>query len=157
MGGGLELATTCHIRVADDSTFFALPEGSRGIFVGGGGSVRITKLVGAQTVMDMMMTGRVYKAAEGVAKGFAQYHVPQGEALAKAIELAERIAQNAPMTNYALMHALPRIAEQTADHGYLMEALMSSVVQSAPEAKARVRAFLDGTGPKVKPDGIKAG
>ena len=78
------------------------------------------------------------------------------DALAKAIELAERIAQNAPMTNYALMHALPRIAEQTADHGYLMEALMSSVVQSAPEAKARVRAFLDGTGPKVKPDGIKA-
>ena len=155
VGGGLELATTCHIRVADDSTFFALPEGSRGIFVGGGGSVRITKLVGAQTVMDMMMTGRVYKAAEGVAKGFAQYHVPKGEALAKAIELAERIAQNAPMTNYALMHALPRIAEQTADHGYLMEALMSSVVQSAPEAKARVRAFLDGTGPKVRPDGIR--
>ena len=150
VGGGLELATSCHIRVMDETTFFALPEGSRGIFVGGGGSVRITKLVGAQTVMDMMMTGRVYKAAEGVAKGFAQYHVPKGEALAKAIELAERIAQNAPMTNYALMHALPRIAEQTADHGYLMEALMSSVVQSAPEAKVRVRAFLDGTGPKVR-------
>jgi (methylthio)acryloyl-CoA hydratase len=156
VGGGLELATSCHIRVADETTFFALPEGSRGIFVGGGGSVRITKLVGAQTVMDMMMTGRVYKAAEGVAKGFAQYLVPAGEALNKAIELAERIAQNAPMTNYALMHALPRIAEQTADHGFMMESLMSSVVQSAPEAKARVRAFLDGTGPKVKPDGIKA-
>jgi enoyl-CoA hydratase/carnithine racemase len=156
VGGGLELATSCHIRVADETTFFALPEGSRGIFVGGGGSVRITKLVGAQTVMDMMMTGRVYKAAEGVAKGFAQYLVPAGQALDKAIELAERIAQNAPMTNYALMHALPRIAEQTADHGFLMESLMSSVVQSAPEAKARVRAFLDGTGPKVKPDGIKA-
>ena len=156
VGGGLELATSCHIRVADETTFFALPEGSRGIFVGGGGSVRITKLVGAQTVMDMMMTGRVYKAAEGVAKGFAQYLVPEGQALAKAIELAERIAQNAPMTNYALMHALPRIAEQTADHGFMMEALISSVVQSAPEAKARVRAFLDGTGPKVRPEGISA-
>ena len=157
VGGGLELATSCHIRVADETTFFALPEGSRGIFVGGGGSVRITKLVGAQTVMDMMMTGRVYKAEEGVAKGFAQYMVPAGQALAKAIELAERIAQNAPMTNYALMHALPRIAEQTADHGFLMESLMSSVVQSAPEAKARVRAFLDGSGPKVRPDGIQKG
>ena len=152
IGGGLELATSCHIRVADDSTFFSLPEGSRGIFVGGGGSVRITKLVGAQTVMDMMMTGRVYNAAEGVAKGFAQYHVPTGQALAKAIELAERIAQNAPMTNYAVMQALPRIAEQTADHGFLMESLMSSITQSAPEAKARVRAFLDGTGPKVRPN-----
>ncbi len=151
IGGGLELATSCHIRVADDSTFFSLPEGSRGIFVGGGGSVRITKLVGAQTVMDMMMTGRVYSAAEGVVKGFAQYHVPRGQALAKAIELAERIAQNAPMTNYAVMQAVPRISDLPADHGFLMESLMSSITQSAPEAKARVRAFLDGTGPKVKP------
>ena len=47
VGGGLELASACHIRVADDTTFFALPEGSRGIFVGGGGSVRVPKLVGA--------------------------------------------------------------------------------------------------------------
>ena len=65
VGGGLELASSCHIRVADDTAFFALPEGSRGIFVGGGGSVRIPKLVGAHRMLDMMLTGRVYKAAEG--------------------------------------------------------------------------------------------
>jgi enoyl-CoA hydratase/carnithine racemase len=150
VGGGLELATACHIRVADDSSFFALPEGSRGIFVGGGGSVRIPKLIGAHRVLDMMLTGRVYKADEGVAVGFAQYHVPAGQALAKAIELAERVAQNAPMTNYALLHGLPRIAEQPADHGFLTESMLAAIAQSAPEAKARVRAFLDGTGPKVK-------
>ncbi len=150
VGGGLELATACHIRVADDSTFFALPEGSRGIFVGGGGSVRVPKLIGAHRMMDMMLTGRVYKAAEGVSIGMAQYHVPTGEALAKAIELAERIAQNAPMTNYALINGLPRIAEQPADHGFLTESLLAGIAQAAPEAKARVRAFLDGTGPKVK-------
>jgi len=150
VGGGLELATACHIRVADDSTFFALPEGSRGIFVGGGGSVRIPKLIGAHRMLDMMLTGRVYKAAEGVSIGMAQYHVPAGEALAKAIELAERIAQNAPMTNYALINGLPRIAEQPADHGFLTESLLAGIAQAAPEAKARVRAFLDGTGPKVK-------
>jgi enoyl-CoA hydratase/carnithine racemase len=152
VGGGLELASACHIRVADDTTFFALPEGSRGIFVGGGGSVRIPKLIGVHRMLDMMLTGRVYKAAEGVAIGMAQYHVPAGQALAKAIELAERIAQNAPMTNYALMHGLPRIAEQPADHGYLTEALLAAISQSAPEAKARVRAFLDGSGPKVRTD-----
>ncbi len=150
VGGGLELATSCHIRVADESAFFALPEGSRGIYVGGGASVRVPKLIGAHRMLDMMLTGRVYKAAEGVGIGMAQYLVPKGEALAKAIELAERIAHNAPMTNYALMHGLPRIAEQSADHGFFTEAMLAAIAQSAPEAKARVKAFLDGTGPKVK-------
>jgi enoyl-CoA hydratase/carnithine racemase len=106
---------------------------------------------GAHRMLDMMLTGRVYKAAEGVALGLAQYHVPAGQALNKAIELAERIAANAPMTNYALIHGLPRIAEQPADHGFLTESMLAALAQSAPEAKARVRAFLDGTGPKVKP------
>ena len=150
VGGGLELASACHLRVADDTAFFALPEGSRGIFVGGGGSVRIPKLAGAHRMLDMMLTGRVYKAAEGVAAGMAQYHVPAGLAFTKAMELAERIAQNAPLTNYALMHGLPRIAEQPADHGFFTEALLAGITQSAPEAKARVRVFLDGSGPKVK-------
>ena len=56
------------------------------------------------------------------------------------------------MTNFALMHALPRIAEQPADHGLFTEALMSSIAQSAPEAKARVKAFLEGKAAKVKKD-----
>ena len=150
VGGGLELATSCHIRVADDSAFFALPEGSRGIFVGGGGSVRIPKLIGAHRMLDMMLTGRVYNAVDATTLGFAQYHVATGAALDKAVALATRIAENAPMTNYALMHALPRIAEQPADHGFLTEGLMSSIVQSAPEAKARVRDFLEGRAAKVK-------
>ena len=75
-GAGVELPHP----VADDTAFFALPEGSRGIFVGGGGSVRIPKLIGAHRMLDMMLTGRVYKAAEAVPLGFAQYHVPAGQA-----------------------------------------------------------------------------
>ncbi len=151
VGGGLELASACHIRVADDTAFFALPEGSRGIFVGGGGSVRLPKLIGAHRMLDMMLTGRVYKAAEGVAIGMAQYHVPAGEALQKAIDLAQAMARNAPMSNYALIHGLPRIAEQPADHGFFTESLLAGIAQSTPEAKSRVRAFLDGTGAKVRP------
>ena len=150
VGGGLELAAACHIRVADESTFYALPEGTRGIFVGGGGAVRIPKLIGVARMTDMMLTGRVYNAQDGERIGLAQYLVPHGQALDKALELAERIAQNAPLTNYALMHALPRIAEQSADHGFLTESLMASIVQTAPEAKARVRAFLEGKAAKVK-------
>jgi enoyl-CoA hydratase/carnithine racemase len=101
-------------------------------------------------MLDMMLTGRVYKAAEAVPLGLAQYHVPEGQALAKALALAEQVAGNAPMTNYALIHGLPRIAEQPADHGFLTESMLAAIAQSAPEAKARVRAFLDGSGPKVQ-------
>lgn len=150
VGGGLELASACHIRVADETTFYALPEGSRGIFVGGGGAVRIPRLIGTARMTDMMLTGRVYNAVDGEKAGFAQYLVPPGKASEKAFELAERVAQNAPLTNYALMHALPRIAEQPADQGFLTEALMAAIAQSAPEAKDRVRAFLEGRASKVK-------
>ena len=150
VGGGLELASACHIRVADSTTFYALPEGSRGIFVGGGGSVRIPKLIGAARMTDMMMTGRVYNAEDGERAGFAQYLVPEGTAFDKALELAKRIASNAPLTNYALMHALPRIAEQPADHGFFTEALIAGIAQSAPEAKERVRDFLEGRAAKVQ-------
>lgn len=150
VGGGLELASACHIRVADASTFYALPEGSRGIFVGGGGAVRIPRLIGAARMSDMMLTGRVYDAVDGEKVGFAQYLVPQGSAFDKAMELAVRVAQNAPLTNYALIHALPRIAEQPADQGFLTEAMMAAIAQSAPEAKQRMRAFLDGKAAKVR-------
>ncbi|OUM00174.1 crotonase/enoyl-CoA hydratase family protein [Variovorax sp. JS1663] len=149
VGGGLELASACHIRVADSTTFYALPEGSRGIFVGGGGSVRIPKLIGTARMMDMMMTGRVYDAQDGERAGFAQYLVDEGRSFEKAFELAKKVAGNAPLTNYALMHALPRISEQPADHGFFTEALISGIVQSAPEAKERVRAFLEGRANKV--------
>lgn len=152
VGGGLELASACHIRVADESAFYALPEGSRGIFVGGGGSVRIPKLVGVARMTDMMLTGRVYNAQDGERAGFAQYLVPEGKAFDKAMELAKRVAANAPLTNYALMHALPRIAEQPADQGFFTEALMAAIVQNAPEAKERVKAFLDGKASKVSKD-----
>jgi enoyl-CoA hydratase/carnithine racemase len=152
VGGGLELASACHIRVADATTFYALPEGSRGIFVGGGGSVRIPKLIGVPRMTDMMLTGRVYDAQEGERAGFAQYLVEEGKAFDKALELARRIATNAPLTNYALMHALPRIAEQPADQGFFTEALIAGIAQAAPQAKERLRDFLEGRAAKVRKD-----
>ena len=150
VGGGLELASACHIRVADETTFYALPEGTRGIFVGGGGAVRIPRLIGAARMTDMMFTGRVYNAHDGERIGLAQYLVAPGAAFDKALEIAVQVAQNTPLTNYALIHALPRIAEQPADQGLLTEAMMAAIAQSAPEAKQRVRAFLDGKAAKVK-------
>src|SRR5262252_6902136 len=112
VGGGLELAAACHIRVAEASAYYALPEGSRGIFVGGGGAVRLPRLIGTARMMEMMLTGHIYDAEEGKHLGFSHYVVPLHAGLNKGIELAERIASNSAMTNFAVTHVLPRIAEQ---------------------------------------------
>jgi (methylthio)acryloyl-CoA hydratase len=150
VGGGLELAAAAHIRVAEASTFYALPEGTRGIFLGGGGSVRITRLIGAARVTDMMLTGRSIGAADGERLGFAQYLVPEGEGLTKALQLAHKIASNAPLSNYAITQALPRIADLSAADGLFVESLMSSIAQGDEAAKERVRAFLAGRAAKVE-------
>ena len=79
IGGGLEIAAAAQVRVADETTFFALPEGQRGIFVGGGGSVRIQRLMGYARMADLMLTGRVLTAAEGERANLCQYVVPAGQ------------------------------------------------------------------------------
>jgi (methylthio)acryloyl-CoA hydratase len=149
VGGGLEIAAACHIRVAEASAYYALPEGSRGIFVGGGGSVRLPRLIGTARIMDMMLTGRVYDADEGQAIGISHYLVARGAGLAKGIELARRIAGNAPMTNFAVTQVLPRIAESDPASGYVTEALIAAIAQGDDEAKARLKAFLEKRAPKV--------
>ena len=150
VGGGLELAAAAHIRVAERSTYYALPEGSRGIFVGGGGSVRLPRLMGVARMMDLMLTGRTLSAEEGVAANLSQYLVETGEGLARGLAIAERIATNAPFTNYALIQALPRIAEQDRASGYVMESLTAAIAGTSEEAKRRMTDFLEKRAPKVK-------
>ncbi|MBL8340870.1 MAG: crotonase/enoyl-CoA hydratase family protein [Rubrivivax sp.] len=149
VGGGLEIASSAHLRVAEDSTFYALPEGTRGIFVGGGGSVRVSRLIGVARMTDMMLTGRVFDADEGQALGFSNYRVADGQGLAKALALAEKIAGNAPLSNFAITQALPRIADLSAADGMFMESLMAGITESDDGAKERVRAFLEKRAGKV--------
>jgi (methylthio)acryloyl-CoA hydratase len=150
VGGGLELASAAHLRVAEDSAFFALPEGSRGIFVGGGGSVRVSRLIGVSRMTDMMLTGRVFDADAGERIGLANYRVPSGQGIEKATELALRIAGNAPLSNYAITQALPRIGELAPAEGLFMETLMSAIAQGDEAAKQRVRDFLSKRAAKVQ-------
>src|SRR5882672_5250427 len=149
VGGGLELAAATHIRVAERSAYYALPEGSRGIYVGGGASVRLPRLIGTARMMDMMLTGRTYGAEEGQAIGLSHYVVETGAGLAKGIELARRIAENAPLTNFAVTQVLPRIAEQDPAAGYLMESLMAAIASDNPEAQQRLKDFLEKRAPKT--------
>jgi (methylthio)acryloyl-CoA hydratase len=150
IGGGLELAAATHLRVAEASAFYALPEGQHGLFVGGGGSVRVPRLIGVHRMVDMMLTGRVIDAGEGQSIGLSHYLVDEGNGFAKALQLAERIAGNAPITNFAVLQALPQIAEASPSQGYLLEALMASVAGGSDDAKERMAAFLAGRGRKVE-------
>jgi (methylthio)acryloyl-CoA hydratase len=149
IGGGLELAAAAHIRVAEHGAYYGLPEGTRGIFVGAGGAVRIPRLIGTARMIDMMLTGRTYSASDGASLGFSQYLVGDGQGLARAIALAEGIAANAVLSNFAIVQALPRIARADPETGLLMESLMTAIAVSDEEAKARLNAFLEKRAPKT--------
>jgi enoyl-CoA hydratase/carnithine racemase len=150
LGGGLELASAAHIRVAEASAFYGLPEGQRGVFTGGGGSARVPRLIGFSRMTDMMLTGRLLDAQEGQQVGISHYLVADGEGVAKAFTLAEKIASNAPLSNFAVMHALPRIAELSQSNGLFVESLMAAIAQGDPDAKQRMQAFLEGRAGKAK-------
>lgn len=143
VGGGLELAASTHIRVAETGASLALPEGQRGIFVGGGGSVRIARLVGVARMSDMMLTGRIVDAEEAERWNLVQYVVEPGQALAKATELAKRAAENSGLSNYAILNALPRIQDMSASDGLFVESIVSAFTANSPEAEERLQAFLE--------------
>jgi (methylthio)acryloyl-CoA hydratase len=149
VGGGLELAAAAHVRVAERSAYYALPEGTRGIFLGGGGTVRLTRLIGVSRVMELMLTGRTYSAEEGQAIGLSHHLVKAGKGLAVGMDLAKRITANTSLTNFAIMHALPRIAESDPASGYMTEALMAAIAQGSDDAKSRLKDFLEKRGKKV--------
>jgi enoyl-CoA hydratase/carnithine racemase len=100
-------------------------------------------------MMDMMLTGRSHDADTGQQMGISHYVVDAGAGLQKALEIAAKVAVNAPMTNFAVLHALPRIAEADPATGYLTEALMASIAQGDEEAKRRIRDFLAKRAAKV--------
>jgi len=153
IGGGLELAAACHLRVADRSAFFALPEGSRGIYVGGGASVHVARLIGASRMADMMLTGRVLDAAEGERIGLVNYLVEESEAKNKALALAHKIAATAPLTVLGVLQALPRVQDMSEDDGLFVESLMAALSQTGPEAVQRLAEYAQKRGTKVKGPG----
>ena len=153
VGGGLELAAAAHVRVAERSAYYALPEGSRGIYVGGGGSVRLPRLIGVARMMDMMLTGRTYSAEEGQAMGLTTYLVEPGKGFAKGLELAQAHRRQCAADQFrgdARAAAHRRNAIRRA--GYAVEALMAAIAQADGEAKARLKDFLEKRAPKVTRD-----
>jgi enoyl-CoA hydratase/carnithine racemase len=150
MGGGLEFGAACHVRVAEESVKFQMPEGQRGIFVGGGGSVRISRLIGADRLTEMMLTGRVYSGSEGERLGLAHYVMPEGQALDKAFELAGRIAKNSRTINTMVMQTLANIETMPPEAGLYAESLAAALSQTGPDAEEGLRAFLEKRAPDFK-------
>lgn len=142
IGGGLELVAAAHVRVADTSAFYQLPEGKRGIFVGGGATVRISRILGIDRMREMMLTGRKFNAAEGQQLGLSHYLVPTGSSLEKAFELAETVANNADTSNYMILNALPRIGEMGRSEGLFTEAISAALTLTSSDAIKGIDAFL---------------
>lgn len=150
MGGGLEIASATHVRVADANTIYQLPEGRRGIYVGGGASVRVARIMSAGRMREMMLTGRKLSSDEGLALGLNHYAVAEGKALGKARELAAKIAENAPMSNYFMIHTIGRVEDMPRTGGFYAEALSAAVVQTTPDAREGLTAFLEKRPPKFR-------
>lgn len=143
IGGGLEIAAATHVRIAEPSTIFQLPEGRRGIFVGGGATVRVGRILGADRMCEMMLTGRKFGTEEGLAMGLTHYAVGEGEALAKARELAKGIAHNASLSNYMMTQAISRISDMARSDGLFTESLAAAVSQTSADAEEGLKAFLE--------------
>ncbi|MBK8456073.1 MAG: crotonase/enoyl-CoA hydratase family protein [Phyllobacteriaceae bacterium] len=150
IGGGLELAAASHVRIAEPSVIFQLPEGRRGIFVGGGASVRVGRILGPDRMTEMMLTGRKYGAEEGLRLGLCHYAVGAGEATVLARELAEKVAANAPLANHVMIQAIARIADMSRADGLFAESLCAALTQTSDDAAEGLRAFLEKRTPSFR-------
>ena len=150
IGGGLEIAAATHVRIAEPSTIFQLPEGRRGIFVGGGATARVGRLIGADRMTEMMLTGRKYNADEGLALGLTHYAVGEGEALELAQQLAGKISRNAPLSNYMMIQSISRINDMSQSDGLFTESLVAAMSQTTPDAEEGLKAFLEKRAPKFR-------
>jgi enoyl-CoA hydratase/carnithine racemase len=148
IGGGLEIAAATHVRIAEPTALFQLPEGKRGIFVGGGATVRVGRILGADRMTEMMLTGRTYNAEEGHRLGLAHYLADKGEGLAMARELASNIAENANLVNYLVIQSIARIGDMSRADGLYAESLSAALSQSGQDAQEGLKAFLEKRKPR---------
>lgn len=150
IGGGLELAASTHVRIAEPDCIFQLPEGRRGIFVGGGATVRVGRILGADRMTEMMLTGRKFGTDDAVSLGLAHYAVAAGEALPRAMQIAAQIAANAPLSNYMMIQGIARIQDMARGDGLFVESLCAALAQTSPDAVEGLAAFLEKRSPRFR-------
>ena len=151
VGGGLEIAAATHVRVAEPSTFFALPEGQRGVFTGGGATVRVARIITPARMIDLMISARTYDAEKGLAVGLAHEIVGEGQAEARAIAIAEAAAEHYDFTNFAILTGILRINDMSTTDGLFAESLLAGLVMTNPDLRPSLEKFFAGKAPRLEP------
>ncbi len=141
LGGGLELALACDLRVASRAAKVGLPETSLGIYPAAGGTWRLPRLVGLGRAKDLVFTGRILDADEAYAIGLFERLVEAGTAVAEALKLAGTIAKNSPLAVQVAKVSL-NAAASGAEPGAL-ERLGQALLFDSPDKHARMTAFLE--------------
>jgi enoyl-CoA hydratase len=148
LGGGLELALACDIRIAAEDAQMGLPEINLGIMPGAGGTVRLPKLIGIGKAKELIFTGRTFTAAEGYQWGLIQQVVPSADLLPTACALAKKLAQKSTTALRSAKAMLHFSATQSQDAALKMEAVRWAGLFGTPDQQEGMQAFLEKRKPK---------
>ena len=150
VGGGLEFALACDLRVAAEDAKLGLTEVRRGIIPGAGGTQRLTRAVGVTKAMEMCLTGDTVSGLEAKALGLVNNTVPSADVLKAAEDLAGRILKGAPMSVAFIKEAIKKGVELPLEEGLRLEADLSALIGSTEDAKEGPRAFAEKRAPVWK-------
>jgi len=148
LGGGNELAMACDIRIASDSAKFSQPEINLGIMCGGGGTQRLSRLVGEGRAMEMVLTGDMIDAASAERYGLVNHVYPADQLEAETMKIAEKIAEKAPIALQLSKEAVKFASRSNLDEGLRREIDLFAICFSTEDKQEGVSAFLE----KRKPD-----
>src|SRR5918992_2162595 len=150
LGGGCELALACDIRIASESASFGQPEINLGIIPGGGGTQRLTRLVGEGKAMELILTGDIIDAQTAHSIGLVQMVVPASDLEAKTMELANRIAEKSPVALRMAKEAVKAASRSNLDEGLRREVDLFAICFSSEDKDEGVKAFLEKRRPEFK-------
>ena len=140
LGGGLELALACHIRIASDTARMGLPEVTLGLIPGYGGTQRLARIVGTGRAMDMILSARMVKADEALSMGLGGQVVERPELLERALDMAGRLTANSPNAQAAAIRA---VQSSGSAEGFEVEIDQFGRCFEHPDFKEGVAAFLE--------------
>jgi enoyl-CoA hydratase len=143
LGGGLELALACSIRICSEKAQFGAPEVKLGIIPGDGGTQRLPRLVGLGRAMEMILTGDFIDAQEAYRIGLVNRVVPDGELMDKVMELAAKIASRPPLAVRYAKEAVNRSQERDSVSGFALESYLHALTCTTEDKKEGVSAFLE--------------
>jgi enoyl-CoA hydratase/carnithine racemase len=150
IAGGTEILQATDIRVAGESARFGVSEARWGLFPIGGSAVRLTRQIPYTVAADILLTGRHITAAEALRVGLIGHVVPDGEALPKALELAERIAANGPLAVQAILATIRETEGMPENDAFKVESRLGMPVFASEDAKEGPRAFAEKRHPAFK-------